>query len=278
MSDPVISSVRNPRVQEAARLRDRRHRARQGRIFIDGVREISRAADAGVRIVEAFVCPTLWRDEPTRDLVGRIERSGATVTHVTPHVYEKLAFGERAEGLLCVAQTPRTTLDDLVLPTNPLVAVVEGCEKPGNLGAVIRSADGAGLSAVLVGDTRVDLFNPNAIRASLGTIFSMPLAAAPSGQIKDWLADRGMRLFAARVDGSIDYTAADFTGPTAIVLGSEVAGLSDAWRDRQVTAIRLPMRGVADSLNVSAAAAALFYEAQRQRQPRPQGQSASEGL
>jgi TrmH family RNA methyltransferase len=147
----------------------------------------------------------------------------------------------------------------------PLVAVLEGVEKPGNVGAVLRSADGAGVSALIVADAQTDLYNPNAIRASLGTIFSVPVAAAAAADTLTWLRHRGLAIFAARVDGAVPHTEADFRGPAAIVLGSEAKGLSATWTGPDVTAVRLPMAGVADSLNVSAAAAVLFYEALRQR-------------
>jgi TrmH family RNA methyltransferase len=146
-----------------------------------------------------------------------------------------------------------------------LVAVLEGVEKPGNLGAVLRSADAAGVSAVIVADGRTDLYNPNAIRASLGTIFTMPLCEAAGGDVLAWLRERRFSILAARVNGAVPYTAVDYRGPTAIVLGSEAAGLSSIWTGDDIQAVRLPMLGAADSLNVSTAAAVLFYEALRQR-------------
>jgi TrmH family RNA methyltransferase len=145
------------------------------------------------------------------------------------------------------------------------VAVLEGVEKPGNAGAVLRSADAAGVSAVIVADARTDLFNPNAIRASLGAIFSLPVCEATSADALAWLRQRRFAVFAARVDGAVPYTQADYRGPAAIVLGSEAAGLSPVWTGDDIQAVRLPMLGVVDSLNVSAAAAVLFYEARRQR-------------
>ena len=222
-----------------------------------------------MKIMEAFVCRELLAGEESRQLVRRLEAADAAVIDVAPRMFEKLAFGSRAEGVVGVAETPRHALADLQVPDNPLVAVLESCEKPGNLGAVLRSADAAGLSAVIVADSRTDLFNPNAIRASLGTIFSMPLAAGPTAEVLPWLRRHGLAVFAARVDAGIDYTEVDFTRPTAIVLGSEATGLSDAWHGGDVTAVRLPMQGIADSLNISAAAAVLFYEARRQRRLPP---------
>jgi len=260
-----ITSLQNPHVNSAVKLRDRRHREKQGRMVIDGARELQRAVAAGVRLVEVFVCEPLCRSDEARQVLSALPATGAAVFSVSEAVFEKLAFGERAEGVLGVAAMPEATLGRLNLPANPLVAVLEGVEKPGNLGAVLRSADAAGVSALVAADARTDLYNPNAIRASLGTIFSLPVAAATTPQTLRWLRHRGLAIFAARVDGSIPYSQADFRGPAAIVLGSEAHGLSSAWSGAGVSAVRLPMRGVADSLNVSATAAVLFYEALRQR-------------
>jgi len=262
---PLITSLQNPHVKNAVKLRDRRHREKQGRILIDGARELERAMAGGVRLVEVFACDPLCRSEEARQLLSALPSSDAAIYWVTEPVFARLAFGDRAEGVLGVAATPGASLDRLRLPDLPLVAVLEGVEKPGNVGAVLRSADGAGLSALIVADAQTDLYNPNAIRASLGTIFSVPAAAAATADTLTWLRRRGLAIFAARVDGAIPYTEADFRGPAAILLGSEAKGLSAAWTGPDVTAIRLPMDGVADSLNVSAAAAVLFYEASRQR-------------
>jgi TrmH family RNA methyltransferase len=260
----LISSPQNPRVKAAAQLRDSRQRQKQGRVLIDGNREIGRALDAGLRPTEVFLCRELL---PPADaaLAQRLAQSGAELLEVTPRVFEKLAFGARADGVLAVAPRPARRLESLRLPAGALVAVLEGVEKPGNVGAVLRSADGAGLSALVVADPRTDLYNPNTIRASLGTVFSLPVATATATETIDWLARQGLTIYAARVDGSIPYTQADFRRPSAIVLGSEAEGLSPAWSGPAVTAIRLPMLGRADSLNVSATAAVLFYEALRQR-------------
>jgi TrmH family RNA methyltransferase len=261
----TITSPQNPRVKDAVKLRDRRHREKQERILIDGVRELGRAMDASVKLVEVFVCPPLCESAEAQRLLARLPGSGAEILEVAEPVFGKLAFGDRAEGVLGVAAMPRPTLADLTLPQTPLVAVLEGVEKPGNLGAVLRSADAAGVSALLVADGRTDLYNPGAIRASLGTIFRLPVCGATAAETLAWLRRQDFAIFAARVDGSMLYTKVDFRRPSAIVLGSEAAGLTAAWSGRDITAIRLPMLGAADSLNVSAAAAVLFYEARRQR-------------
>ena len=282
---PDLTSPQNPRVKNAVRLRDRRHREKQGKIIIDGARELRRAIGAGVKLAELFVCPSLCQSEDAQYLLNALPQLGGEVFHVSEAVFERLAFGRRTEGMLGVAEMPRPTLaaisaswsgtgwgDSLtVTPTKtptktPLVAVLEGVEKPGNVGAVLRSADAAGVSAVIVADGRTDLFNPNAIRASLGTIFTTPACEATSQETLAWLRARNFAVFAARVDGSAPYTEVDYRGPTAIVLGSEAAGLSSAWTGDDIRAVRLPMLGKADSLNVSVTAAVLFFEALRQRQ------------
>ena len=274
---PPITSPQNPRIKEAARLRDRRQREKQGRILIDGARELRRAIAGGVKLLETFVCEPLCVSEDAKALLAALPQCGGESLHVNEAVFEKLAFGQRAEGVLGVAEMPRPTLEMIskLLDSRrltaagdapvPLVAVLEGVEKPGNVGAVLRSADAAGVGAVIVADGRTDLFNPNAIRASLGTIFSLPVCEAASSDASAWLRERHFTIFAARVDGAVPYMEADYRGPTAIVLGSEAAGLSPLWAGGDIRAIRLPMLGRADSLNLSATAAVLFYEAMRQR-------------
>jgi len=260
----AITSLHNPRVQQAVRLRERRGRRQQRRIVIDGAREVARAIEGGVALIDVYVCEARCQGAAARRtlvaLPGTAER-----WNVSEAVFDKLAFGQRSEGIVAVAHLPRRSLNELQLPENPLVAVLEGIEKPGNVGAVIRTADAAGVSAVVVVDGGTDLYNPNAIRASLGTIFTMSVCAASAEAALAWLGERRLAIFAARVDGAVDYTAADFTRPAAVVLGSEAAGLSDSWRAASITAVRLPLLGQADSLNVSATAAVLFYESLRQR-------------
>jgi TrmH family RNA methyltransferase len=218
-----------------------------------------------------FVCESLCQTAESQSVLARLAGDAVTqvqrfdVWHVTPQVFAKLAFGERAEGVVAVAVAREKSLAEMTLPASPLVAVLAGVEKPGNIGAVLRSADGAGIDALIVVDGGTDLYNPNTIRASLGTIFNIPVCVAAADETLDWLRAHGMRIFAARLDAALDYTTANFTGPTAIVLGSEAAGLDAVWSADDVVPIRLPMLCIADSLNVSASAAVLFYEALRQR-------------
>ena len=260
-----ITSTANPRVKAAARLRGRRERDKEGLTLIDGVRETLRALAGGAVVEEVFVLADVLNGPEASALLERLGEERIPVTDLGRDAFEKLAYGDRLDGVVAVAETPPRALEELVLPPEPLIGVVEGVEKPGNLGAILRSADGAGVDAIVVADTATDLFNPNIIRASIGTVFALPVAVASSGDVLTWLQDRQIDIIAARIDGSVDYTEADYRGAVAIALGSEARGLSDAWGAMARSSVRLPMLGVADSLNVSATAAVLFYEARRQR-------------
>lgn len=261
----VISSRHNPRVKQAAGLRNRKARDASGRTLVYGPRETLRAIQAGAVVAEVFVCRELLRGADADRALATCQGGTREILEVTPEVFAKLAYGDRLDGMVAVVEAPQRTLAGLKLPKRPLVAVLEGVEKPGNLGAVLRSADGAGLDAVVLADPVIDLFGPNVIRASTGAVFKPNVAAATTEETLAWLGGLGSPLYATRPDATLDYTAADFSGGGAIVLGAEATGLTGAWNAAGVTPIRLPMRGVADSLNLSATAAVLFYEALRQR-------------
>jgi RNA methyltransferase, TrmH family len=265
----VLTSAANPRLRAAVALRDRRDRVRTGRLLVDGAREVSRALDTGVALVEAFVAAGPAPDADVAAVTARVAALGVPLVSIAPELLARLAYGERSSGIVAVATAPGTSLSGLGLPeVTPLVGVLEDVEKPGNLGAVCRSADGAGLDALVAARgsaAAADPWNPNAVRASLGTVFTVPIAVAATADVLAWLRDRGLRVVAARIDASVDYTDVDLTGPVALVLGSEAYGLTAAWSGSDVIAVRLPMRGRVDSLNVAAAAAILFYEARRQR-------------
>jgi RNA methyltransferase, TrmH family len=267
----VIDSPSNARIKAALRLRERRGRDATGLTLVDGGREALRAMEAGAVVESAFVCPPLLATREAHRVAEKLSQSfgpfGASIEYaeVSERAFERLAYGDRTDGVILVVRSPRVDLADLQLPPAPLVVVTEDVEKPGNVGAILRSADAVGADAVLaVGGT--DLFNPNVIRASVGTVFTVPVAAASAREVARWLRDRGIRIVASLVDGARLHVDADLRGPVAIVLGSEATGLSNAWRGPDVEAVRLPMAGVADSLNVSVAAAVLLYEAWRQRQ------------
>lgn len=271
MTTPELASTANPRIRAAASLRDRGTRDATGLTIVDGAREILRALEAGVAVEEAFVCEPLIRTEDAALAAAALRGSAGRVWTTNPTAFGRVAFGDRAEGVVAVVRPPSATLRDLRLPDHPLVVVLEAVEKPGNLGAVLRSADGAGADALVLADPRTDPWNPNVIRASLGTAFRVPLAAATGDEVRTYLADHGIKPMAARVDGSMVHWDADFRGPVALVFGSEHEGLTDAWASSGGETIRLPMLGGADSLNVSVAAAVLLYEARRQRSQSTEG-------
>lgn len=232
---------------------------------MEGLREMTCAVRAGVPMVEVFVAPELVEGEAAVPLLKQIALRAIPCHEVSREVFEKLAFGDRVEGVLGVARICPKALDELALPLQPIVAVLEGVEKPGNLGAIARTADAAGVSALVIVGGGTDAYNPNAIRASLGTLLTLPLAQADAEATLSWAKGLGMPIVAARPDAATEYTEVDLASGAVLLLGSEAEGLGQTWRDPAVTPIRLPMCGVADSLNVSAAAAVLFYEALRQR-------------
>jgi TrmH family RNA methyltransferase len=267
----VITSAANPRVHAALALRERRGRSQAGRLLVDGGREVLRALEAGLTVREAFVADGELSPE-AEAVVARLAAIGVTRHGVAGAAWSRLAYGERNSEVVAVVDAPPTDLARVeaivALRSDPLLIVVEDAEKPGNLGAIARSADGAGATALLVAvdaGPAADPWNPNAVRASLGTVLSLPIAIAPSRALLSWLRERAIRIVAARLQAATDYRAADLRGPLAIVVGSEAAGLGPAWLAADVEGVRLPMLGRADSLNVSAAAAVLLYEARRQR-------------
>ena len=260
----LIDSPWNPRIKAALELRDRAARIESRRTLVDGARECLRAVEAGAHVEVAFACPALAIGHDAREALRLVAGRGVEVVEVSERVHDRLAFGNRGDGLVLVVTTPETALAGLKPGPDPLLLVTEAVEKPGNLGAILRTADAVGCDAVIaVGGT--DLYNPNVIRASVGTVFSLPVATATAAEALSWLHARGIRPVAARVDAARAYTEADLRGPLALVLGSEADGLSGAWQDSSIEGVRLPMRGVADSLNVSVAAAVLAFEARRQR-------------
>ncbi|WP_425395570.1 TrmH family RNA methyltransferase [Aeoliella sp.] len=261
----MITSRQNPRIKAVAALKNRANREREGRAVVYGVRESQRALDAGGKVVECLWCRDYFRSPEAETVVEQLASAGAELFEVAREAFDKLAYGDRQDGVVSVFETPRRTLAELQLPETPLVAVLEGVEKPGNLGAVLRSADGAGIDAVLVVDPVIDLFNPNAIRASVSAVFQANVVAATASEVLTWLRENSLAIWATRPDASGMYWDVDFRQPGAIVLGGEAEGLTDAWQSPDVTPVALPMHGVADSLNVSATAAVLFYEARRQR-------------
>ena len=263
MAGDLITSTANPRVKAADRLRDRRERDERGRTIVDGTREILRAIEAGADVDELWVAPGQCRSDDCR--AARAAVPADRQIEASEAVLDRLAFGDRSEGIVAVVRTPSTSLGGVVRAPDSIVVVLEGVEKPGNLGAVLRSVDAAGAGALILADPRTDPFNPNVIRASLGTVFAVPIGVGSADEVRAWLGERGLRVVAALVDGPTQHWDADLTGPIALVLGSEAGGLTGGWSGPGVVTVRLPMLGVADSLNVSVTAAVLLFEARRQR-------------
>jgi TrmH family RNA methyltransferase len=258
-------------LKSAAELRESRERRRANRFLIDGARETLRAMNSDIVIETLFVCRE-WCVSPEaaeilKLLADHHEKFQGEVLEVAADVFPMLAFGDRHDGIVAVAVTLSRTLSDLKFSAQPLVGVIAGIEKPGNVGAVLRSADGAGLDALIVAGGSTDLYNPNTIRASLGTIFSVPVVLAQEAETLAWLRIQNLKIVAAILgEDSREYTSVDLRQPTAIILGSEAEGLGPLWRNQSdIQPISIPMRGIADSLNISNAAAVLFYESLRQR-------------
>jgi TrmH family RNA methyltransferase len=281
----TITSAANPRVRQAARLRDADTRRETGLTLIDGRRELARAAAAGVAIDEVFVdadsATSLLHDDladaaaappatPDEPCLADLATRGTRITGLSRKAFERIAFGSRNEGVVAVARYRAGTLADFAVATDRPVLVIEGVEKPGNLGAILRTADAAGLAGVIVCDGRTDAANPAVIRASLGTVFTVPLAAASVGESISWCRKHARRVVAATPTGTILWHEARLAGSTAILLGSEAHGISEAWQQAansstiHLETVRLTMAGAADSLNVSATTAVLAYEAVRQ--------------
>lgn len=266
---PAITSPQNPRIKNALRLsQSRRHRDRSQQTVVEGRREVRRCLAAGIQPAEAFVCPALL-DPADGDLYAQLQSlhtQGRTqLAEIPQEIYAKLAVREGSGGIFLVVPYTSHSLDSLSWRGQPFLVVVEGGEKPGNIGAILRTADAAGVDALIVCGGGTDLHNPNVIRASLGTRFALPCVEAPRADVIAWLAARQIAIFAATPDSAIAYTGADYTGPTAIVTGSEAHGLSDAWLRAASQRVVIPMYGVADSLNLAASTAILLYEVVRQR-------------
>ncbi|MCP3691372.1 MAG: RNA methyltransferase [Planctomycetaceae bacterium] len=264
--DSTITSLQNPRIRQALRLRARRGRQQQEKIIIDGGREILRASDAGCEIREVFFCAAWCEKNESQSPWAQVVERELPLIPVTEAIMERLAYGGRTDGLVAVADLPAITpLSSWEPSEHALVAVLEAVEKPGNVGALVRTADASGVSAVILADAASDPFSPNAIRASVGTVFSLPIFQETTETTLAWLQQLDFQMCACRVDGKTDYRDVDWTRRSALILGSEAHGLTQQWDTEDVQSVVLPMLGIADSLNVSTTGAILFYEALRQR-------------
>jgi TrmH family RNA methyltransferase len=269
-----IDSPRNPRVKALVRLHTRREREREDRALVEGAREVGRALEAGVEVEAAYLAPSLLGEEGRR-VAGALEDAGVPVAELADAPFAKLSRRQHPDGVAAVIRPPRRTLAQLALPPAPLLLVAVATEKPGNLGGLLRSADAAGADAVLaVGGAGTDPWNPGVIRASMGSAFALPVVACEDGAALAWLAARGIRLVAAAPAADREVWDEDLTGPVALALGPEHAGLPAAWLEAAAERVRVPMRGAADSLNVSVTGALLLFEAVRQRRGAAPGEAA----
>lgn len=258
-----ITSIQNPKIKRLLALQQKSSERRKAGLFVvEGRRELMHCLEAGFQVDSVFWCPSVETGtEPMPALPA-----DTRLFEVSKDVYEKMAYRGSTEGVMAEVRTRPLALSDLTLPERPLVVVLERVEKPGNLGAILRSADAAGVSAVIVCDPLTDLYNPNLIRSSVGAIFSVPCVACSSEACISFLKAKGIQILTAQLQDSSLYYDIDMRRPTAVVMGTEATGLTDQWRQAADAHIRIPMLGRIDSLNVSVSAAILMYEAVRQRQ------------
>lgn len=258
---PLIQSVQNQQIKQVAKLRDASTRRASGYFIIDGSDEVARAIAAGIELD----CIYFSEDEARLNESLFAELNGDQLQPVSSAVMRKLAYGERDSGLIAVAKGPSLDLQQLRLPPQALLLILDSIEKPGNLGACMRTAAATGAHAVILTNPICDVFNPNAVRASRGSLFSVPVAVATPEQVVRLCERLQIELYTARVDGQVEFWEADFKRGAAIVLGNEASGLDDSWRGSHFKSLQIPMRDVTDSLNVSISAAVMLYEAVRQR-------------
>ena len=264
MAELIITSASNPRLRQIAALRRRRDRDREGLTLVDGFEELSLALDSGVRPRTLFWCPELM-SQAAAEVVERCREAGAQTLQLSRVAFEKVAYREGPDGVLAVVPGVERTTSELEAPPDVLALVCQAVEKPGNLGAMLRTADAAGVGAVIASDPVADWGNPNLIRASKGTVFSVPVAADSTATTLEWLRENGIALVATTPDTDLLHTDVDYTGPVAIAVGTEKTGLDDAMLTAATHRVRIPMRGRANSLNVATSAAIVLYEAVRQR-------------
>lgn len=261
----ILTSPQNPKVKEAVKLRNRRHRDQTQRTLIEGYRELRQALTHGIQPETVFFCPEYFLGDNEGALLVQAEQAGARMLQTDKRVFDKLSCRERPDGLLGVAPLIGRTLAEIPLGAPPFLLIAECIEKPGNLGAILRSADGAGADGVIVCDRTTDINNPNVVRASIGTLFTVPVAEATTAETIDWIRAQGITTVAATPAATQHHWEVPLTGPIAVIVGSEQYGLTDTWLAKADEQVRIPMLGAADSLNVATAATLMVYEVVRQR-------------
>ena len=257
-----IVSLQNARIKAAVRLRDRKEREETGLFLIEGYRELKRAVDAGRKIEQLFICPEFFLGENEQDL---IDASKAQAIECSEEVFRKISYRDRPDGMLAISPQVHLHLADLTLSKIPFLLIAESIEKPGNLGTILRSAGAAGVDAGIVCDPTTDIHNPNVVRSSIGTLFTVPVLEAEGVETLQFIKEKQIQLAAATPHAELEFTQADFRVPLAIVVGTEQYGLSENWMQNADIAVRIPMCGIADSLNVASATTLLLYEVLRQR-------------
>lgn len=261
-----IASLQNPKIKQVVKLRDRRDRDESDLFLIEGFRELSRAVASNRKMEQLFYCPEFFLGVNENALIDTLSHQGTELFRCAPSVFQKISYRDRPDGLLAVAKQAHLKLSDLeTLKKNPLFIVAEAIEKPGNLGTMLRSADGSGADGLILSDRCTDLHNPNVVRSSVGTLFTIPVIETTNQEALRWLKKHNIAIVAATPQAKALYTQVDLTGPIAIVVGTEQLGLSDFWLSQADIQVRIPMLGIADSLNVATATTLLLYEVVRQR-------------
>jgi len=257
-----ITSLQNPKIKTASKLFDRRDRDQTGLFLVEGYRELKRAADKNSKIITLFICPELFLGENENALIEQIRLKGSDVFLCDKKVFSKLSYRDRPDGLIAVVKQMKLSLSDLSntlgKKKNPVFLVAESIEKPGNLGTILRSCDATGVDGVIVCDRCTDIYNPNVVRASVGTLFTLPVVEATSSETLSWLKENNIQILSSTPNTDVEYTDADLSGPVAVVVGTEQLGLSDTWLNQADLKVRIPMMGVADSLNVATATTLLL--------------------
>ena len=252
-----------------SQLKDRKGRLRENVFLIEGEKELLHAINGQIKFETILYCPKIMADNNQLCSVDSFNEfsqlKDAQWFEVSEQVFAKVAYRDKAGGILAVAGTPSITIEQLKLSKNPFILVVHGVEKPGNLGAILRTADGAGVDAVIVCEPEIDLYNPNVVRASLGALFTVQVLALSSDKTVEWLIANEIKIVVSTPSATQDYHTFDYKGPIALVVGSEKDGVSQQWLETQIDQVRIDMKGQMDSLNVSCSTAILLYEALRQR-------------
>ncbi len=261
----IITSLQNAQIKKVVALHERKARRRYGEFVVEGVREQQKAFANGQIISEIYICPALLT-ENAEELFNSLVSSSVKVYELNEACFNKIVVRDDAEGLVLVCKTQERTLKDFALAADPFLLLIEGVEKPGNLGALLRTADGAGVNGVILVDTKIDLLNPNVIRSSLGCCFSIPIAECTRDEIYAYCKEKNIAIYAAVLsNASIFYHLVPYKSRSALLLGSEDQGLDPFWISHADQLVTIPMHGDADSLNVSAAGAVLLYEMSRHK-------------